>query len=250
MKTRFEGRKGAARGSERAGKQPGFAKAVASRPRLRARSAGAWRDMFLPAPVPTGRSLTGLREAAAECRACPLWRRGTQTVFGEGPAKARVLLVGEQPGDAEDVAGKPFVGPAGRLLDRALEAAGVDRAAVYVTNAVKHFKWEARGKRRMHETPTEREVAACRPWLEAELESLKPARVVCLGATAALSVFGERVKVLRNRGRVIQIGSRKALITVHPSMLLRLPASVDREEEFARFVEDLRKILAGADLWG
>jgi DNA polymerase len=195
------------------------------------------------APVPATADLAELARAAAGCRACPLWRDATCTVFGEGPREARVVLVGEQPGDQEDLAGKPFVGPAGKLLDRALAAAGVDRGACYVTNAVKHFKWTPRGKRRLHAKPGARELAACRPWLEAELAAIRPALIVCLGATAAQAVLGEPVRVTEERGR--RLATRHgapALITVHPSSLLRLPPGLDPDAEFERFVADLREI--------
>jgi DNA polymerase len=181
-----------------------------------------------------------LRQAAAGCHACPLWKLGTQTVFGEGPAKAKILLIGEQPGDQEDLAGKPFVGPAGKLLDRALAEAGVERAQVYVTNAVKHFKWAPRGKRRLHQKPSVAEQAACRPWLLAELEAVRPDLIICLGATATQSIFGNTVRVMKDRGRIIESPLGKALVTIHPSALLRLPPGVDREPEFQRLVADLR----------
>jgi uracil-DNA glycosylase family protein len=200
-------------------------------------------DEFEPAPVPDTRDLGRLRRAAGSCRACPLWRHATCTVFGEGPADARIVLVGEQPGDQEDRAGEPFVGPAGKLLDRALEAAGVDRRTLYLTNAVKHFKWEPRGKRRLHQKPNAREVAACRPWLEAELRAIEPALIVCLGATAARSVVGTGVRVLSERGGRRETGfGVPALITVHPSSLLRLPPGSDAEAAFKDFVRDLRRI--------
>ncbi|MGH8020676.1 MAG: UdgX family uracil-DNA binding protein [Opitutaceae bacterium] len=196
-----------------------------------------------PIQIPSAGGLSALRKAAARCRACPLWKSGTQTVFGEGPADARVLLVGEQPGDQEDRAGRPFVGPAGKLLDRALEQAGIDRSEVYVTNAVKHFKWEPRGPRRIHKKPNAREIRACRPWLEAEVDRLGPELVVCLGATAAQSVIGKVVRVTQQRGEKLDTSfGVPALITIHPSALLRLPRGTDREAEFARFVKDLSKI--------
>ncbi|MGN6379102.1 MAG: UdgX family uracil-DNA binding protein [Gaiellales bacterium] len=190
--------------------------------------------------LPSRRSLRSLRTAAADCRGCDLWRDSTQTVFGEGPASARMVMVGEQPGDQEDRAGHPFVGPAGRVLDRALEEAGIERAAVYMTNAVKHFKWEERGKRRIHKTPSRWEVAACRPWLDAELEALRPAIVVLLGAVAAQAVFGAGFRVTRERGRV-RPGPRElpTLATVHPSAILRAPDE-NRAREMQEFVDDLR----------
>jgi uracil-DNA glycosylase len=189
---------------------------------------------YTSAPVPSTHDLERLRRAAKTCRACPLWRNATCTVFGTGPASARVVLVGEQPGDQEDRAGEPFVGPAGKLLDRALAAAGVERSSLYLTNAVKHFKWEPRGKRRLHQKPNARELAACRPWLKAELEAVKPALIVCLGATAARSVVGSEVRVMSERGRErdTEFGV-PALITVHPSSLLRLPEGSDAKAAFA-----------------
>src|SRR3954470_21717707 len=165
-----------------------------------------------------------LREEAAHCRACPLWKNATQTVFGEGPQHARLVLVGEQPGDKEDLAGKPFVGPAGKIMDRALKEAGIDRKQVYVTNSVKHFKWEPRGKRRIHKKPNSREIAACRPWLEAELRLVRPKLVVCLGATAAQTIFGPTFRVTRDRGKILNsdlVPNCQVVATVHPSSLLR-----------------------------
>ena len=199
---------------------------------------------FSPAPVPATRDIALLRDAAATCRACPLWRNATCTVFGEGPKHPRIVVVGEQPGDQEDRTGQPFVGPAGKLFDRALVAAGVDRAELYVTNAVKHFKWEPRGKRRIHQKPNAREVAACRPWLEAELHALAPKLIVCLGATAAQSVLKQpSVRVLTDRGQKFptEFGA-PALVTVHPSSLLRLPDPSQADSEFEKFVADLRQI--------
>lgn len=200
-------------------------------------------ETFETARVPVTLDLELLRTAAATCTACPLWRKATCTVFGEGAPRPRVVMVGEQPGDQEDRQGRPFVGPAGKLLDRALAAAGVDRGELYVTNAVKHFKWEPQGKRRLHKTPTAREAAACRPWLEAELRATAPALIVCLGATAARSVVGVDVKVMDERGQKLPTDfGAPALITVHPSSLLRLPPGEDPEAAFAAFVADLRKI--------
>ena len=186
-------------------------------------------------------SLAVLRAEAADCRACPLWKNATQTVFGEGPSRAQVMLVGEQPGDKEDLAGKPFVGPAGNILDRALEEAGVDRTKVYVTNAVKHFKFVPRGKIRLHQKPNTPEIKACRQWYERELASIKPELVVAMGATAAQSVFGKITPINRNRGRLIDLeeGTR-ALVTVHPSYLLRLPDEDAKAREYERFVDDLK----------
>jgi uracil-DNA glycosylase len=186
-------------------------------------------------------SLQTLREEAANCRACRLWKDATQTVFGEGPAHARAMLVGEQPGDKEDLAGKPFVGPAGQMLDRALEEAGIDRRQVYVTNAVKHFKFVPRGKIRLHQKPTTPEIKACRQWYERELAAIKPTLVVAMGATAAQSVFGKITPINKNRGRLIDLDDGvKALVTVHPSYLLRLPDADSKAREYKRFVSDLR----------
>ncbi len=186
-------------------------------------------------------SLQTLREEAAHCRACPLWKDATQTVFGEGPAHAPAMLVGEQPGDKEDLAGKPFVGPAGLMLDRALIEAGIDRRKVYVTNAVKHFKFVPRGKIRLHQKPTTSEIKACRPWYERELALIKPVLVVAMGTTAAQSVFGKITPINKNRGRLIDLDDGiKALVTVHPSYLLRLPDEAARQREYERFVSDLK----------
>src|SRR6188472_510176 len=194
-----------------------------------------------PAQPPDTSSLATLREAAAHCTACDLYKRGTQTVFGEGPKRAAMMLVGEQPGDYEDVAGKPFVGPAGKIMDQALEEAGIDRSDVYVTNAVKHFKWEPRGKRRIHKKPNSREIAACRPWLEAELRLVKPTLLVCLGATVAQAIFGPSFRVTRERGKVLSSKlAPRTLATVHPSSLLRQPDEESRLREYERFVVDLR----------
>ena len=188
-----------------------------------------------------------LREQAADCRACPLWKDATQTVFGEGPPHPRIMLVGEQPGDKEDLAGKPFVGPAGQMLDRALQEAGIDRTKVYVTNAVKHFKFVPRGKIRLHQKPATPEIKACRQWYERELVAIKPALVVAMGATAAQSVFGKITPINKNRGQLIELEHGiKALVTVHPSYLLRLPDPDARAHEYQRFVDDLR--IAGAIL--
>ncbi|MEO6839403.1 MAG: UdgX family uracil-DNA binding protein [Bradyrhizobium sp.] len=185
--------------------------------------------------------IASLREEAAGCRACPLWKDATQTVFGEGPPHARLMLVGEQPGDKEDLAGKPFVGPAGQMLDRALQEAGIDRSKVYVTNAVKHFKFVPRGKIRLHQKPATPEIRACRPWYERELAAIKPALVVAMGATAAHSVFGKITPVNKSRGQLIALEHGvRALVTVHPSYLLRLPDADAKAREYARFVDDLR----------
>jgi uracil-DNA glycosylase len=186
-------------------------------------------------------SLKILRDEAASCRACHLWKEATQTVFGEGPQAARIMLVGEQPGDKEDLAGQPFVGPAGQMLDRALEEAGIDRAKVYVTNAVKHFKFLPRGKFRLHQKPNTAEIKACRPWYERELQSIQPDLVVAMGATAAQSVFGRITPINKNRGRLIDLeDGTKALVTVHPSYLLRLPDAEAKALEYKRFVDDLK----------
>jgi DNA polymerase len=196
---------------------------------------------FIP-PHPT---LKMLREAAKGCTACPLYKLGTQTVFGEGPAHAPLMLVGEQPGDSEDREGRPFVGPAGQLLDRALEEAGVDRSRAYVTNAVKHFKWTPRGKRRLHSKPSGPEIAACHPWLQAEIELVAPQALVCLGATAAQALLGRDFRVTRQRGTFIKSNlAPHVLATVHPSSLLRLPPQADPKAEFRRFVADLHKAAA------
>jgi DNA polymerase len=185
--------------------------------------------------------IEALREEAADCRACHLWKDATQTVFGEGPQQARIMLVGEQPGDKEDLAGKPFVGPAGQMLDRALEDAGIDRSKVYVTNAVKHFKFVPRGKIRLHQKPNTSEIKACRPWYERELAAIKPDLVVAMGATAAQSVFGKITPINKNRGRLIDLDDGvQALVTVHPSYLLRLPDADAKAREYQRFVDDLK----------
>jgi uracil-DNA glycosylase family protein len=193
------------------------------------------------------RSLAEVREQAAHCRDCPLWKNATQTVFGAGRESARIVFVGEQPGDQEDLAGKPFIGPAGKLLDRALVDAAIDRKTTYVTNAVKHFKWEPRGKRRIHKKPSELEINACHPWLERELALVRPALIVALGSTAARAVFGRATPIEKNRGRVIGAEQAKlgleadVLVTVHPSFLLRVPDE-DRAEAYERFVADLKLI--------
>jgi uracil-DNA glycosylase family protein len=192
--------------------------------------------------MPSGRSLDELREASQGCRGCDLYKLGTQTVFGEGLKKAEVMLVGEQPGDKEDLAGKPFVGPAGRLLDDALDEAGIDRRAAYVTNIVKHFKWVPRGKRRIHKKPSLTEVRACKPWLEAELDAVRPSAVVALGATAAQGLLGSDFRVSKMRG--VPVDSDLAplvLATIHPSAILRMQGE-DKELELKTFVEDLRVI--------
>ncbi|MDQ3198725.1 MAG: UdgX family uracil-DNA binding protein [Verrucomicrobiota bacterium] len=201
-------------------------------------------DEWRPAPVPETASLTKLREAAATCTACPLYKNATQTVFGEGPKKAAIMLLGEQPGDQEDLSGKPFIGPAGQLLDRALEEAGIDRESVYVTNTVKHFKWEPRGKRRIHQKPGARDIAACRPWFEAELRVVRPGVLVCLGSTAAQALFGSSFRVTRERGKVLAVElAPRVVATVHPSSLLRQSDETARKREYALFVDDLRVAL-------
>jgi uracil-DNA glycosylase len=192
--------------------------------------------------VPDKPSIPKLKEAAAGCTACPLHETGTQTVFGEGTSKAEVMFVGEQPGDQEDLQGKPFVGPAGKLLDKALDEAGIDRTQVYVTNVVKHFKWQARGKRRIHQKPNWSEIAACRPWLDAELELVEPRVLVCLGATAAQALLGRDFRVSRQRGEPVDSDlADNVLATVHPSSILRADED-QRELEYRAFVDDLRKV--------
>jgi len=188
-------------------------------------------------------SLEDLRAAAAGCRACDLWERATQTVFGEGPAPAPLMLVGEQPGDFEDREGRPFVGPAGRLLDEALRQAGIDRACAYVTNAVKHFKWEPRGKRRLHSKPNQVEIGACRRWLDAEIATVAPHVIVCMGATAAQSLLGRSFRVTRERGKPVPSTLAPHVVaTVHPSSILRAPDEAARHREMAAFVADLERV--------
>ena len=195
--------------------------------------------------IPSGATVEDLREAAAQCTACHLYRNATQTVFGEGSEGARVMLVGEQPGDAEDLAGHPFVGPAGKLLDRCLVEAGIDRKQTYVTNVVKHFKWVPRGPRRIHSKPGAVEIEACFPWLEAEISVVKPQIVVALGATAAQALFGKAFRVTRDRGRLVPFAlAPRALATVHPSALLRAPDEETRRQEIEHFIEDLRQVAA------
>jgi uracil-DNA glycosylase family protein len=192
--------------------------------------------------LPGRLSLSSLRDAAAGCQACPLWQTGTQTVFGEGAERSEVMLVGEQPGDREDREGRPFVGPAGRLLDEALEEAGIDRTRAYVTNVVKHFKWQARGKRRIHAKPNWSEVAACRPWLDGELAVVKPEVLVCLGATAAQALLGRSFRVTRERGRPVDSElAPHVLATIHPSAILRADDE-SRARERAAFVDDLKVV--------
>jgi uracil-DNA glycosylase len=201
-------------------------------------------DVQTAAPlIPPQPTLPLLRTLAASCQACELYKRATQTVFGEGNKSARAMMVGEQPGDAEDRIGRPFVGPAGRMLDKALAEAGIDRDLVYVTNVVKHFKWTERGKRRLHEKPNAREIAACRPWLDAELFIVKPRVLVCLGATAAQALLGKKFKVTEQRGELLRSDlAPYVMATVHPSSLLRAPDDETRKRETHRFIQDLARI--------
>ena len=193
--------------------------------------------------LPSHLNLESLREAARGCRGCDLWERGTQTVFGEGARHAPVMLIGEQPGDKEDLEGRPFVGPAGALLDKALVEAGIDRKDTYVTNAVKHFKWEPRGKRRIHKKPNTLEIAACRPWWEAEIEVVKPKVVVCLGATAAQALLGRAFRVTKQRGELLPFTpDSQVLATVHPSSILRAVDEESRHREYELFINDLRVV--------
>ena len=197
----------------------------------------------VPELLPEKPSLPSVRDVARGCKACDLYKRGTQTVFGEGPVKADIMMVGEQPGDAEDIAGHPFVGPAGRLLDRALAQAGIDRSRVYVTNVVKHFKWEPRGKRRIHAKPHAAEIGACRPWLDTEITLVKPLVLVCLGATAAQALLGRPFKVTQQRGTFVP-STLAPLVTatLHPSSILRAPDDESRRVEMRQFVADLKKV--------
>jgi len=211
---------------------PGRARSAVPRPARRQDTAARF--------IPPGAALAELRAAAAGCTACELYKCATQVVFGEGPAPADIMLVGEQPGDSEDLAGRPFVGPAGRLLDRALADAGIDRGRVFVTNAVKHFKWVLRGKKRIHQKPKIIEIEACRPWLEAEIECVQPQVLICLGATAARALLGRGFRVTRERGKPVASNlAPTVLATVHPSSLLRQPDPAARHEEYRRFVADL-----------
>ena len=197
----------------------------------------------VPDLIPERPTLKSVRETARDCQACRLYKLGTQTVFGEGPARPTMMMVGEQPGDAEDVAGHPFVGPAGKLLDRALEEAGIDRTRVYVTNVVKHFKWEPRGKRRIHKKPNALEITACYPWLEAEIGLVQPRIVVCLGATAAIALLGKAFRVTKQRGQFLPSKlAPRVTATVHPSSILRAPDDETRRIETGRFVADLRLV--------
>ncbi|HKY30384.1 MAG TPA: UdgX family uracil-DNA binding protein [Pyrinomonadaceae bacterium] len=193
--------------------------------------------------IPDRPTLPSVRAAAADCRACDLWERGTQTVFGEGRRRSIVMFVGEQPGNEEDLTGKPFVGPAGKLLDSALEEAGIDRSQTYVTNVVKHFKWEARGKRRIHKKPNAQQISACRPWLETEIALVKPHVIVVLGATAAQSLLGPKFRVTQQRGQFIESDLAPYIMaTVHPSSILRAPDDETRRLEYRRFLDDLKKL--------
>ena len=204
-------------------------------PRQRAQSASELIPLFP--------SLQAARKASKDCRACDLWRHATQTVFGDGAARARILFVGEQPGDKEDMEGRPFVGPAGALLDKALIEAGIDRKQTYVTNAVKHFKWEPRGKRRIHKKPNSMEIAACRQWLDTEIALVKPDVIVCLGATAAQALLGRDFRVTEKRGQLLPFDAvQNVLATVHPSSILQAPDDESRHREFLRLVEDLRVV--------
>jgi len=194
--------------------------------------------------IPQNRTLEGLRQEAKDCKACDLWRTGTQTVFGAGATRPKIMFVGEQPGNQEDLEGKPFVGPAGKLLDSALEEAGIDRSKTYVTNAVKHFKWEPRGKRRIHKKPNAVETAACRPWLDAEIAALKPQVIVCLGATAAQALLGRGFRVTQQRGELMKCSLAPFILaTVHPSSILRAPDDETRQSEMQRFIEDLKQLV-------
>jgi len=201
-------------------------------------SDSAANDLIPPRPT-----LSSLKDAAAGCKACDLWKTGTQTVFGDGARRSHVLFVGEQPGNEEDLTGKPFVGPAGKLFDNALEEAGIDRKQTYVTNVVKHFKWEPRGKRRIHKKPNAVEIAACRPWLEAEIALIKPEVIVALGATAAQALLGPQFRVTKQRGQFIESTlAPYVMATVHPSSILRAPDDETRHLEYRRFVDDLKKL--------
>jgi uracil-DNA glycosylase len=193
--------------------------------------------------VSLAKSTEELAKEAKDCKNCDLWKNATQTVFGEGSSRARIMMIGEQPGHQEDLEGKPFVGPAGQLLDRLLVEAGIDRKKVYVTNAVKHFKWEPRGKRRIHKKPNAKEIAACRPWLDAELEAIKPTVIVCLGATAAQALLGPKFRVSAHRGTFVESElATHVMATVHPSSILRAPDEKERHEQERKFIEDMKKI--------
>ena len=198
--------------------------------------------------IPSRPTLKKLQVAAAGCKACDLWKTGTQTVFGEGKPTSTVMFIGEQPGNQEDLQGRPFVGPAGNLLDKALEEAGIDRSRVYVTNVVKHFKWEPRGKRRIHKKPNAAEINACRPWLQAEIDVIKPRVIICLGSTAAQAVIGPKFRVSTQRATFVQSDLAPFVTaTVHPSSILRAPTDEARRTELARFIDDLKAIRAAID---
>lgn len=199
--------------------------------------------------VPESHDWKTLHDAAEKCRGCSLYCDATQVVFGEGPTNARAMMIGEQPGDREDLAGRPFVGPAGQLLDEAMQQAGLDRAEVYVTNAVKHFKFEKRGTRRLHVKPSARETTACRPWLEAEIKAIQPEIIVCLGATAAQALLGKTFRVTQQRGEILETPwAPQLLATIHPSALLRIPDEAMREQSYAQFVDDLRTVVRALKL--
>src|ERR1044071_5331647 len=201
------------------------------------------KDLIPPRPT-----LSSLKNAAADCQACDLWLKGTQTVFGEGSRRSRVMFVGEQPGNEEDLTGKPFVGPAGRLFDSALDEAGIDRKQTYVTNVVKHFKWEPRGKRRIHKKPNAVEIAACMPWLQSEIDVVKPRAIICLGSTAAQAVISSKFKVSIQRGQFVTSPlAQFVTATVHPSSILRAPTDEARHVEMRRFIDDLKKIRAAIE---
>lgn len=218
--------------------KPRYAEKKGGRARMRESNSETAAPLIPPNPT-----IKKLQQAARNCRACPLWKRGTQTVFGEGSRHAKVIFVGEQPGNDEDLTGKPFVGPAGKLLDKALLEAGIAREDVYVTNVVKHFKWEPKGKRRIHKKPNGKEIAACRPWLEAELELLEPKVLVCLGATAAQALLGKEFRVSQRRGEFVEsMLAEHVVATVHPSSILRAPDDETRHAETARFIGELKKI--------
>jgi DNA polymerase len=222
-----------------------FGMKISAKPRLRTPVAARNLESATAAPLKNATSLTSLRRAARDCRACDLWKNATQTVFGEGASKASIMFVGEQPGDQEDRAGHPFVGPAGKVLDEALLQAGIDRAKVYLTNAVKHFKWSPaeRGRRRIHKKPRYSEINACRPWLDAEISLVRPQVLVCLGATAAQALLGKDFSVTRQRGELIDSPlAPKVVATVHPSSVLRAPDHSARELQMKEFVRDLTKI--------
>jgi uracil-DNA glycosylase family protein len=203
-------------------------------------------NLFDPSPrsalefLPSRHDLSSLKEAAEHCRGCDLYQHATQVVFGEGKKHSPIFLVGEQPGDREDQLGRPFVGPAGQLLDKCLESAGIDRSSVYVTNAVKHFKWEPRGKIRLHKKPNSLEIAACRPWLDQEIAAIRPGIIVCLGATAAQAILGSQFRLTKHRGEVFPTANGPVTATIHPSAILRMPEPAEKEAEIAALVSDLK----------